>query len=155
MKESQWSFTFFLRIFPHFLLIIIMNNMFRPESCVRQSATKWENTPPPPQRFLSLIQELLTNFKQRNKENHSYILGKIQFSSVQLLSRVLLCDHMDCSMPGLPSPTPGIYSNSCPLSQWCHPTILSSVVPFSSCLQPSSIRVFCNESVLPIRWSMC
>ena len=34
-----------------------------------------------------------------------------------------------------PSPTPGVYSNSCPLSQWCHPTISSSVVPFSSCLQ--------------------
>ena len=33
-----------------------------------------------------------------------------------------------------PSPTPGAYSNSCPSSQWCHPTISSSVVPFSSCL---------------------
>ena len=33
------------------------------------------------------------------------------------------------------SPTPGACSNSCPLSQWCHPTISSSVVPFSSCLQ--------------------
>ena len=34
-----------------------------------------------------------------------------------------------------PSPSPGACSNSCPLSQWCHPTILSSVVPFSFCLQ--------------------
>ena len=34
-----------------------------------------------------------------------------------------------------PSPTPGVYSNSCPLSRWCHPTISSSVVPFFSCLQ--------------------
>ena len=34
-----------------------------------------------------------------------------------------------------PSPTPGVYSNSCPLSQWCHPTISSSVIPFSSRLQ--------------------
>ena len=34
-----------------------------------------------------------------------------------------------------PSPTPGVYSNSCPLSQWCHPTISSSAVPFSSHLQ--------------------
>ena len=34
-----------------------------------------------------------------------------------------------------PSPTPRAYSNSCPLSRWCHPTISSSVVPFSSCLQ--------------------
>ena len=34
-----------------------------------------------------------------------------------------------------PSPTPRVYSNSCPLNQWCHPTISSSVIPFSSCLQ--------------------
>ena len=39
-----------------------------------------------------------------------------------------------------PSPSPGVFSNTCPLSQWCHPTISSSVIPFSSCLQsfPSS-----------------
>ena len=37
--------------------------------------------------------------------------------------------------PPCPSPTPRVYSNSCPLSRWCHPTISSSVVPFSSCLK--------------------
>ena len=37
--------------------------------------------------------------------------------------------------PPSPSPTPGVYSKSSPLSRWCHPTISSSVVPFSSCLQ--------------------
>ena len=37
--------------------------------------------------------------------------------------------------PPCPSPTHGVYSNSCPLSRWCYPTISSSVVPFSSCLQ--------------------
>ena len=36
-----------------------------------------------------------------------------------------------------PSPFPRVYSNSCPLSQWCHPTISSSVIPFSSCLSLS------------------
>ena len=39
------------------------------------------------------------------------------------------------SRPPCPSPTPGVYSNSCPLSQWCHPAISSSVIPFSSRLQ--------------------
>ena len=34
-----------------------------------------------------------------------------------------------------PSPTPGVYSNSCPLNRWCYPSILSSVIPFFSCLQ--------------------
>ena len=37
--------------------------------------------------------------------------------------------------PPCPSPTPGVYRNPCPLSRWCHPTISSSVVPFSSCPQ--------------------
>ena len=43
---------------------------------------------------------------------------------------------MNRSMPPCPSPTPGVYSNSCPSSRWCHPAISYSVVPFSSCLQP-------------------
>ena len=52
-----------------------------------------------------------------------------------------------------PSPSPRACWNSCPLSQWCHPTISSSVIPFS--FLPSvfpSIRVFSSESVLHIRW---
>ena len=66
-----------------------------------------------------------------------------------------------------PSPTPGAYSNLSPLSQWCHPTILSSVICFSSCLQCSlasgsfpmnhlfascgqSIRASASASVLPM-----
>ena len=39
------------------------------------------------------------------------------------------------SRPPCPSPTPGVYPNSCPSSRWCHPAISSSVVPFSSCPQ--------------------
>ena len=50
-----------------------------------------------------------------------------------------------------PLPTPGVCSNSCPLSRWCYPTISSSVAPFSSCIFPS-IRVFSNKSVLHIGW---
>ena len=52
-----------------------------------------------------------------------------------------------------PSPSPGVCSNSCPLNQWCHPTILSSVIHFS-CPQsfPTSIRVFSNELALCIKW---
>ena len=40
------------------------------------------------------------------------------------------------AMPPFPSLSPGVCSNSCPLSRWCHPTISSSVIPFSSCPQP-------------------
>ena len=60
----------------------------------------------------------------------------ILFSSVTQLCPTL-CNPMDCSTPGFPvrSPIPRAYSNSCPSSQWCHPTIWSSVIPFSYCLQ--------------------
>ena len=74
--------------------------------------------------------------------------------------------------PPCPSPTPGVYSNSCPLSRWCHPAI-SSVIPFSPCLQSlpasgsfpmsqlfawdgQSIGVSASTSVLPMNtqdWS--
>ena len=70
-------------------------------------------------------------------ENNLNIYYYIQFSSVQSLTHVqLLQSHevQDARPPCL-SLTPGVYSNSCPLSQWCHPTISSSVVPFSSNLQ--------------------
>ena len=61
----------------------------------------------------------------------------VGFSSVQLLSRVQLfaTPWTAACQASLSSSTPGVYSNSCPLSWWYHPTISSSVVPFSSCLQ--------------------
>ena len=61
--------------------------------------------------------------------------GSVQFSSVQSLSLTLWPQGPQHTRPPYPSPTPVVYSNSCPLSQWCHPTISSTVIPFSSCLQ--------------------
>ena len=60
-------------------------------------------------------------------------------SSVQPLSRVQLfvTPWTQHTRTPCPSPTPRVYSDSCPLSWWCHPTISSSVIPFSSCLQSS------------------
>ena len=56
-------------------------------------------------------------------------------SSVQSLSCVqLFATPWTHTRSPCPSPTPGAYSNSCPLSQWCYATISSSVIPFSSCL---------------------
>ena len=61
-----------------------------------------------------------------------------QFSSVQSLSHVRLfaTTWIAHARPPRPSPTPRVYSNSCPSSQWCHPAISSSVIPFSFCPQP-------------------
>ena len=95
-------------------------------------------------------------------------LRHAKFSSVQFNCSVV----SDTLQPhGLqhpcPSATPGAYSNSCPLCQWCHPTISSSVIPFSSCFQSfpvsgsfpmsqfftsggQSIGVSASTSILPV-----
>ena len=64
-------------------------------------------------------------------------LGSVQFSSIQSLSRVRLFGphELQHTRPPCPSPTPGIHSNSRLSSRWCHSTISSSVIPFSSCPQ--------------------
>ena len=61
----------------------------------------------------------------------------IQFRSVQSFSRVRLFETpwTTHARPPCPSSTPRVHPNPCPLCQWCHPTILSSFVPFSSCPQ--------------------
>ena len=66
-------------------------------------------------------------------------MSSLPFSLVQF-SRSVMSDSLwphglQHTRPPCSSPTPGVYSNSCPLNLWCHPTISSSVVPFSSCLQ--------------------
>ena len=75
---------------------------------------------------------------------NNYFILLIQFSSVtqfdSLQPRGLQHTRLHCH-----SPTPGACSNSCPSSQWCHPTILSSVVPFS-CLQSFRASGSCQMS---------
>ena len=60
--------------------------------------------------------------------------GSVQFSR-SVVSDALQPHGLQHTRPPCPSPTPGVYSNPCPSSWWCHLTISSSVVPFSSCLQ--------------------
>ena len=63
-----------------------------------------------------------------------YIQSVSQFSC-SVVSSSLRPRWLQHARPPCPSPTPGIYPNSCPLSWWCHPALSSSVVPFSSCPQ--------------------
>ena len=95
-----------------------------------------------------------------------------QFSR-SVVSESLWCHGLQQDMLPCPSPTPRVYSNSCPSSRWCHPTISSSDVPFSSGLQSfpasgsfpmiqfftsggQSIGVSASASVLPMRqWDLC
>ena len=70
----------------------------------------------------------------------SIILFRVHFESVQfsgsVVSDSLQPNGLQHARPPCPSPTPWFYPNLCPLSQWGHPTISSSVIPFSSHLQP-------------------
>ena len=103
--------------------------------------------------------------------------GSPQFSSVQfscsVMSNSLQPHEPQHARPSCPSPTPRVHPNPCPLSRWCHATISSSVVPFSSCPQSfpasgsfqmsqlfasggKSIWVSASTSVLPMNtqdWS--
>ena len=95
--------------------------------------------------------------------------NKIINQSIQpsVMSDSLRAHEPQHARPPCPTPTPRAYPNSCPLSRWCHPTISSSVIPFSSCLQPfpasgsfqmsqflasggQSIRVSASTSVFPM-----
>ena len=106
-----------------------------------------------------------------------YLSPSLPFSSVQfshsVVSDSLRPHESQHARPPCPSPTPRVYSNSCPMSRWCHPAISSSVVPFSSCPQSlpasgsfpmsqlfawsgQSIGVSASASVLPMNtqdWS--
>ena len=64
---------------------------------------------------------------------YSHPQVSVQFSSV--ISDSLQPHELQHARPPCPSPTPGVHPNPCPSSQWCHPAISSSVVPFSSCPQ--------------------
>ena len=92
--------------------------------------------------------------------------SSVQFSH-SVMSNSLQPHGLQQARLPCPSPTPRVYSNSCPLSQWCHPTISSSVVPFSSCFHSfpasgsfpisqfftsgsGSTRVSASTSVLPM-----
>ena len=75
---------------------------------------------------------------ENKKRGESAPSCSVQFSR-SVVSDSLWLHGLQHSRPPCPSPTPGVYSKSCPLSWWCHPTISSSVVHFSSYLRPFPI----------------
>ena len=126
----------------------------------------------PKKELLKIFPQILMLAMIINSSDTHLLL--LQFSSVQSRSRVhsLRPHESQHTRPPCPSSTPGVYSNSCPSSRWCHPAI-SSIVPFSSCPQSllasgsfpmsqlfawsgQSIGVSVSASVLPMNtqgWS--
>ena len=90
----------------------------------------------------------------RNRPLHVsyFVFSSVQFSH-SAVSDSLRPHESQHARPPCPSPTPGVYSNSCPSSWWCHPAISSSVVPFSSCPQslPASGFVFICWWTFPLQ----
>ena len=83
-----------------------------------------------------MLYTLQNFFKTKQTKNKYRFLNWIIFSSVQsLMSDSLRPHESQHARPPCPTPTPRVYPDSRPLSQWCHPAISSSVVPFSSCPQ--------------------
>ena len=80
--------------------------------------------------------------------NFKLVQHSVQFSH-SVVSNSLQPHGLQHTRLPCPSPTPGAYSNLCPLSQWCHPTISSSVLPFSSCLKSFPV----SES-FPVSWRL-
>ena len=94
----------------------------------------------------------------KTRPSSSFILHLECFILLLLFSHSVVSDSLwphglqHARLP-CPSPSPGACSNLCPLSWWCHTTILSSVVPLLLLLSIfPSIRAFSNESALPTRW---
>ena len=80
---------------------------------------------------------LSPNFTPTRENSNLYtvvFLSSVQFSR-SVVSDSLRPHESQHTRPPCPSPTPGVHSDSRPLSQWCHPAISSSVIPFSSCPQ--------------------
>ena len=88
--------------------------------------------------------------------SHEILLGNTFLKTVQfrcsVMSDSLWPHESQHARPPCPSPTPGLYPNSCPSSQWCHPAISSCHPLLLLPPIPPSIRVFSNESTLRIRW---
>ena len=77
-----------------------------------------------------------------NSNLMSLVCSSVQFSSVAVMSDSLQPHEQQYARPPCPSPTTGVHPNPYLLSRWCHATISSSVIPFSSCLQSSQNRYF-------------
>ena len=89
-------------------------------------------------KFLSVLQMFFIFF---GNTVFLFIFSSVQFSC-SVVSDSLRPHESQYARPPCPSPTPGVHSNSRPSSQWCHPAISSSVVPFSSCPQSPQHQSF-------------
>ena len=122
-KKNEWAHTYTKRVW-----LICREDIYKIKLTLHFKPT--------PSRVTFLWHFSLSRIRVEYARNRLLFLKQL-LSSVQF-SRSVLSDYLrphesQHARPPCPSPTPGVDSNSCPLSRWCHPAISSSVVPFSSC----------------------
>ena len=129
-----------------------------PDKTLRKTLVVWEC------KLVQSLWKTVWSFLNKLQLKLPFVVVVQSFSRVSLRPHGLQHNRLSC-----PLPSTGACSNSCPLSQWCHPTIPSSVPIFSSCLQPfpasrsfpmsrlftsggQSIRASASASVLPVNF---
>ena len=139
----KWHFTY-----PGYLPNLIMREKKKPPNSHRKASYKI----PQYSKLSRSSKRSLRNCYSQGETKYNVVCTtrswKSVFSSVQLLSRVWP-HELQHARPPCPSPTPGVHSNSRPLSQWCHPTISSSVTlspPAPSPSQHQSLFQWVNSS---------
>ena len=144
----------------------VLNTREQDENHFCHFVTSWHQIKP---QFLELRKKVRVQLQEG-----LFTFSSVQFSSVAQLCPTLRHHGLQQARPPCPSPAAGVYPNSCPLSWWCHPTVSSSVIPFSSFPQSfpasgsfqmsqlfasggQSIGVSASTSVLPMNtqdWSL-
>ena len=127
-KTTEWSLT--LRQMSQYH----SNPIYAPTTNAKEVEVEW---------FYDDLQDFL---ELTTKKDVLFITG-VQFSC-SVVSDYLRPHELQHARPPCPSPTIGVYANSCPSSRWCHPTISFSVVPFSSCPQSLPASGSCPMSQL-------
>ena len=128
----------------HINMYVVRNSDFLFRAVSPNLANNWNYLRPTLEMWIPKLHLRLTKSE--------YPEGNIFLFSHSVMSNSLQLHGLQHARFPCPSPSPGNCSNSCPLSQWCHPTISSSVIPFSSCLQSFPVSGSFPVSALHIRW---
>ena len=134
-----WFLTIPLRAAPETFWFSGISNLLLLEGILQDVDTAWGDISrvlPDSLAFRQYNAHLKYHCLNANWYRHCELYSSVQFSR-SVVSDSLRLHGLQHARPPCPSPTPRVYSNSCPLGQWCHPTVLSSVIPFSSCFNLS------------------
>ena len=127
-KLKNWRIVRFHKLFK------IMQKFWNPARLRERTVKVMQSNFQSLESQLSCLKTTGRGKKMKVKQNLIFVICSVQFSC-SVVSDSLQPHELQHARPPCPSPTPRIYSNSCPSSRWCHPAISSSVIPFSSCPQ--------------------